>query len=203
MSTAQHLRIRPYQPQDLADLYRICLLTGDSGEDASGLYRDPDLLGHYYAAPYPAFEPNLTLILADGAGACGYMLGTSDSGAYGRWLESEWLPPLRQKYPLPPEDDTSRDARMIRLLHRGYQPPAFVEEYPAHLHIDLLPRAQGRGQGRALTEAFLQLLRERGVGGVHLGLGIRNQRALAFYERLGFTRLETLPLSYWYGMKLG
>ena len=37
--------IRPYHPTDLTALYRICLGTGDSGQDAAHLYRDPDVIG--------------------------------------------------------------------------------------------------------------------------------------------------------------
>ena len=50
-------------------------------------------------------------------------------------------------------------------------------EYPSHLHIDLLPRAQGRGNGRALMETFLAALTERGSPGVHLGTSPQNVRA--------------------------
>ena len=34
-----------YRPGDERMLYDICLLTGDSGVDASGLYRDPKVRG--------------------------------------------------------------------------------------------------------------------------------------------------------------
>ena len=50
MARAQ-ARIRPYRPSDLDELYRICLLTGDAGQDATALYQDPRLLGHIFAAP--------------------------------------------------------------------------------------------------------------------------------------------------------
>ena len=55
--------IRPYHPEDLDGLYDICLKTGDTGEDATGLYDDPKLLGHLYAAPYAVLEPDLTFVL--------------------------------------------------------------------------------------------------------------------------------------------
>lgn len=194
--------IRPYAPPDLPHLYRVCLLTGDSGADASGLYRDPDLLGHFYAAPYAVHEPDLTFVLADEEGVCGYVLGCRDSNAFAAWMEAEWLPPLRRKYPLPPEGDASKDAAMIRLIHKGYLPSSLTPQYPAHLHIDLLPRAQGQGQGRKLMEVFLNRLRELGVPGVHLGVGRRNVGAVAFYERMGFVRLQTFPWGYEYGLKL-
>ncbi|WP_337868644.1 GNAT family N-acetyltransferase [Meiothermus sp.] len=194
--------IRPYQPADLPELYRICLLTGDSGADASGLYRDPELLGHFYAAPYAIREPDLTFVLTDVQGVCGYVLGCRDSYDFAAWMENEWLPPLRQKYPLPPEGDTSRDAAMIRLIHKGYIPSRWARAYPAHLHIDLLPRAQGQGLGRKLMNTFLERLCEFKVRGVHLGVGRRNVGAVAFYRRVGFELLEEFPWGFEYGLKL-
>ncbi len=194
--------IRPYMPADLPHLYRVCLLTGDSGADASQLYRDPELLGHFYAAPYAVCEPDLTFVLTDEQGVCGYVLGCRDSFMFAAWMEAHWLPPLRQKYPLPPENDTSRDAAMIRLIHKGYVPSSLSNEYPAHLHIDLLPRAQGQGLGRKLMEVFLNRLRELGIPGVHLGVGRRNVGAVAFYERMGFVRLLEFPWGYEYGLRL-
>ncbi len=194
--------IRDARTEDLPELYRICLLTGDSGQDASGLYQNPDLLGAFYAAPYLVFQPNLTLMLEDESGVCGYVLGVQDSLAFRAWMEAVWLPPLRARYPLPPDSDDSRDARMIRLIHGGYQPFEQVERYPAHVHIDLLPRVQGRGWGRRLMVAFLDRLRAAGVPGVHLGVGKRNVGAVAFYERLGFERLAEYQLAFVYGMRL-
>jgi hypothetical protein len=44
--------LRGYRPGDQGHLYRICLQTGDHGTDATAQFRDPDLLGHVYAAPY-------------------------------------------------------------------------------------------------------------------------------------------------------
>jgi len=51
--------IRPYRDSDLDDLYRICLLTGDAGQDATSMFDDPRILGDVWAAPYGLFEPSL------------------------------------------------------------------------------------------------------------------------------------------------
>ena len=67
--------------------------------------------------------------------------------------------------------------------------PPGAEAYPAHLHIDLLPEAQGFGWGRRLIHAQLDRLAAAGVGGVHLGMAPENARALGFYTHLGFHRL--------------
>jgi ribosomal protein S18 acetylase RimI-like enzyme len=201
------IQLRKYQPEDLPDLYRICLETGDSGQDASSQFTDPELLGAFYAAPYAILEPDLTFVLQDEQGICGYILGTRDSQAYATWMEHEWLPAWRTKHPLTVQAHSSPETlsyqeRIIGLIHRGYVPYDCVHEYPAHLHIDLLPRAQSQGWGRTLMTAFLNRLRELEVPGVHLGVGKSNLGAIQFYERLGFERLEEEEYALVMGMKL-
>jgi ribosomal protein S18 acetylase RimI-like enzyme len=72
-------------------------------------------------------------------------------------------------------------------------PDDVVAEHPAHLHVDLLPRLQGRGLGRVVMTAMFAVLATDGATGVHLGVGPGNTRALGFYERLGFTELLRAP----------
>ncbi|MET0353639.1 MAG: GNAT family N-acetyltransferase, partial [Plantibacter flavus] len=81
---------------------------------------------------------------------------------------------------------------------RGGLAPELLAQYPAHLHIDLLPETQGMGVGRRLIDAFCGLLAERGVPGVHLGVGVSNTGAQQFYQRTGFTRVEGGPGAHWY-----
>ena len=176
--------LRGYDSGDLAAMYRVCLLTGDAGVDASALYRDPDLIGHVYCGPYPAADPSLSLVVADDEGVAGYLVGTADSAAFAAWQDEHWWPALRLRHPLGPDDGTP-DHRLVELIHH---PPLVVPPpgHPAHLHVDLLPRLQGQGWGRRLIDAFVDLLRERGVPGLHLVADPRNTGALGFYARLGF-----------------
>ena len=194
--------IRPYHASDLCALYRICLLTGDGGSDAAPLYRDGELLGHYYVAPYAVFEPDVCFTLTQDGVPCGYMLGARDSAAFSARCERDWFPTLRERYSLPPAEDASADAGMIRAIHRGYHPHPEAAAYPAHLHIDLLPIAQGQGWGRKLMETFLDRLRALSVPAVHLGVSARNTRAIAFYERIGFHLIQAYPGWSAYGMHL-
>jgi ribosomal protein S18 acetylase RimI-like enzyme len=82
----------------------------------------------------------------------------------------------------------------VQQVHHTYHHPDYFcpepyEAYPSHLHIDLLPRAQGRGFGRRMIEQNLETLRRRGSPGAHLGLSTLNTRAYGFYERLSFREL--------------
>jgi ribosomal protein S18 acetylase RimI-like enzyme len=194
--------IRPYHPSDLTRLYLICLETVFGGLEVARQYNDPDLLGHFYAAPYAVLEPDLCFVLTDHGTPVGYILGTRDSRMFRERCELEWFPPLRERYAPPDEGDRSRDAGMIRLIHRGHDAALKFPDHPAHLHIDLLPSAQGGGHGRALMTRFLDQLRTLEVPGVHLGVGKQNAGAVAFYRRMGFTVLEELEWGYVFGMTL-
>jgi ribosomal protein S18 acetylase RimI-like enzyme len=179
--------IRPFRPGDERVLYDICLRTGASGADASGTYLDPNLLGEVYVGPYLRLTPALALVAEDEHGVAGYVLGVADTRAFEKACEREWWPALRARYPLGAFPPNSPDDRLVRLIHG---PPEasedVVERYPAHLHIDLLPRLQGRGFGRRLLEALFANLLAAGAPAVHLGVGLANRRAIGFYERMGF-----------------
>ena len=196
------LRIEPAGLHDLPGAYRVCLLTGDAGHDATGIYRDPDLLGHLYVGAYLARGEGTQLVVADEEGVAGYLLSADDTSAYQAWAEQVWWPPLRARYPR--QDDGSADARLVRLIHEPpLAAPATTPAYPAHLHIDLLARTRGSGLGRTLIERLLTELRSRGVVGVHFGVSGRNTNAIGFYEHLGFETLEQERWGVTMGMRLG
>lgn len=182
------VKIRAFRPDDERVLYDICLRTGASGADATGRYRDPDLLGAVYVGPYLRLAAALAYVGVDEEGVAGYVLGVAHTRPFETSCERSWWPILRSSYPpslFPPD---SPDGRLVRLIHR---PPTadedVVERYPAHLHIDLLPRLQGKGYGRRLLETLFDALRAAGAPGVHLGVSLANERAIGFYDRMGFT----------------
>jgi len=185
--------IRPARAGDQPGAYYVCVKTGDYGKDGEPLYReDPDALGRIFVGPYLAYEPELSLILEDAEGICGYALGAFDSRAfYGRY-EKEWRPDLCARFPAPQGDPTKwTRAQMVHSWyhHPDYFTPEPYEVYPSHLHIDLLPRAQGRGFGRRMMEMVMDKLRRRGSPGAHLGVSLVNTPAFGFYQRLGFKEL--------------
>ena len=187
-------QIRPYQPGDLGALYQICLLTGDNGQDATPLFDDPRLLGHFFAAPYGLFEPSLAFVAEDTDGVAGYILGALDTQAFEEQLERNWWPTLRTRYPDPPPDlppgHWTPDQRMAHMIHHPWRiPDELAARYPSHLHIDLLPRLQASGFGRQLITTLIAALRGQRSCGVHLYVPPGNYRAAEFYRHLGFTEL--------------
>jgi ribosomal protein S18 acetylase RimI-like enzyme len=195
------LRIEPAGLHDLAGAYRTCLLAGDAGDDATALYRDPDLLGHVYVGPYIAQGSGTQLVVVDEHGSAGYLLSTDDTLRFEAWAEKTWWPPLRQRYAR--LQDGSPDAKMTELIHQPERTPLeLAHEYPAHLHIDLQERARGSGLGRVLIERLISELRSREVIGVHLGVDAANTNAIGFYEHLGFCEVDQEPGGLLMGMRL-
>ncbi|QJW35677.1 GNAT family N-acetyltransferase [Cellulosimicrobium protaetiae] len=191
MSTLPLRPARTTDPAEVDRLYEICLRTGASGGDATALYADPRLLGEVYLGAYLALEPDLAFVVeADGV-AAGYVLGARDTAAFEARSEREWWPPLRERYPLGSFPEGSRDEALVAQIHRPHLTERSVlGDYPSHLHVDLLPAAQGGGNGRRLLGTLFDALRAAGSPGVHLGVSEDNVSAIGFYEHLGFTRLD-------------
>ena len=186
--------IRPARPEDRAAAYAVCLQTGDSGQDATALFPDdPEALGNLFVGPYLSFEPKLAFLLEDAEGVCGYVLGALDSAQFYRRMIEEWLPPLQAAHPEPTGDRANwSEAEKIyyEFHHPNFHFPPTFAPFPSHLHIDLLPRAQGQGQGRRMMDRLIQALREQNSPGAHLALSALNERAYQFYRKLGFHELE-------------
>ena len=185
--------LRPFEPADLDALYAVALATGHAGGDASHLHRDPKLVGHIYAAPYALLAPDLAIVAADEQGVVGYVVGALDTVAWEESLERLWWPNLRREYGDPSdarhETWTPDQRRAYMIHHPGRTPAALVEAWPAHIHLNLLPRAQRRGVGSSLLEAWLDRAAARGVTAAHVGVNQTNTGGLRFWDARGFRTL--------------
>jgi ribosomal protein S18 acetylase RimI-like enzyme len=66
-----------------------------------------------------------------------------------------------------------------------------AEAYLQELYV--APELRGRGIGRALLEAAIEVAREAGATGIDLNTGETDTAARALYESLGFTNREGGP----------
>lgn len=195
-------RIRPYRPADRAAMYDICVKTADAGGDATGILSDDDLWGNLFAVPYVERHPDLAWVVeSDDERVVGYIVATDDTDAFAQWFRDEWWPAFHERHPRPAQAVT----RGERMVEYGYSRAPGTEpnaaEYPAHLHIDLLPETQAQGLGRRLIETLFAELTRRGVRGLHLGMDPNNTGAAAFYERLGMEQLPASPGGQSFGVR--
>lgn len=128
----------------------------------------------------------------------GYCVGAADTTTFAeRWRDVFTLgvdpvlvpkPDIRTDDPLMERDDVkgfrhavyNADCSML-------QPwPQILQQYPAHLHIDILAENQRMGHGTKLINAFFDAIKRKGAKGVHLDMVQHNTNGRAFYEKIGF-----------------
>ncbi|KAG9090144.1 hypothetical protein FRC06_001197, partial [Ceratobasidium sp. 370] len=191
--TNSFLLIRPATAADRPALSHICLLTGDAGKSAESQYHIPELLGLVYAEPYVVVPPCFGFVLVDEHNETvhGYILGTSDTRQFEVAIDKEWYTPLRtqarySKNPYP-ADVTPADRHMINLIHKpDTAPEEIIQVSKAHIHIDLLPRAQRQGWGTRLIGKAVEYLKAQGNDSLYVSIDPRNVNARAFYLAIGF-----------------
>jgi GNAT superfamily N-acetyltransferase len=192
--------MRLFEPADLEACYAISLATGLEGGDASHLYRDPKMMGHIYLAPYALLEPSLALAVEDSEGVAGFAVGTAHTAAWEARLERDWWPLLRREYAdsaaVPPDERTPDQRRAFMIHHPEKTPAAVTDRFPAHLHLNLLPRVQRRGVGSALLRTWLGRL---GARDLHVGVNRANIGGARFWRTHDFQELTVTRRTLWMG----
>lgn len=164
--------------------------------DATGTWSSDDLLPDLYLTPYTTYAPDRMMVVANDADQpVGYLLVVPDTLAFVAWWRDAVTPRFAATYAreAPRAADGSPGGEQS-LRDLGYEPERMLHprsgldlsRFPAHLHIDLLPEAQGRGLGRELLRAAAARLVAEGVPGIHLAYDPDNPGAAAFYDRLGW-----------------
>ena len=188
--------LRSVTPDDIDALYAISLATADGGNSASHLYQDPHMVGHIYSAPYATLMPELCFVAEDDVGVAGYVCGVLDTRSFERQLEHDWWPPLRKRYAEPSgkyKTWTVHQRRCQMIHYPPSTPEKVVNAYPAHLHMNLLPRLQRCGIGTALLNMWITEAQVRGGSAAHIASGPSNPNGMAFWRARGFVPVHESP----------
>jgi ribosomal protein S18 acetylase RimI-like enzyme len=187
--------VRPYRFEDRAAVRDVCYRTGYLGRPIDWQWFDAESFADMFSGYYTDREPESALVVEIDGVVLGYLLGCLDTerapsagaaaarhivrrgiafrvgtaGVIWRTVGDSLVDIAKQR--LDPRELEFSDPR-----------------WPAHLHIDLLPDARGRGVGHQLVSRWLDSLRTRNVPGCHLQTFAENTNALAFFEAMGFRR---------------
>lgn len=180
--------IRKYESKDFDDVRYTCL-NSDELADEGNL---AEFVLHTFCDYYLEREPENCFVLDDDGRAVGYIICAENYDSYKEIFDKDYLP-LNKNL----GDDLYKWACESTVLQNKYK-----ADYPAHLHIDLLPPYQRQGWGGKLLEALFAHLKSKGIKGVMLTTGTENIKGGNFYKKYGFEILEVLGTDVAYGMKL-
>ncbi len=190
-------------PEDKKSLYEICALTVREGGGTGSLLTDSRLPGDIFAVPYIEYDPSLCLILRGQSGPMGYALGAAQSVSFAAWFSRQWAPELHRRYTSVLESPASAfEEGLLDHINKDMEVLDFVREYPARMYIEILPEGRGKGYGKRLMNAYLDLLAGRDLNGVYLEVGEKNIRGIEFCRRMGFSLIAWKPGTRYMGLKL-
>jgi len=195
------LSIRPYQPEDRQLLMKIASDTAFFGKPIEIYLDDRRLFQDYFYAYYTDFESQNTWVATADGLVVGFLTGCLNTREQLRITQKILLPKvmlnlIRGKYRLGKKTwvyykKLNREKREKRI--------AFVNlnQYPAHLHINVDHNWRGNGIGYRLMQVYIDQLKRLGIPGVHLGTTSENDIACRLYSHIGFKLLDAKPTYQW------
>lgn len=178
------MKIQKYSPEYQKQVQNICLKTAGGGPFSR---RKTNYLLTMYCDPY--LEDETAFLLTDeGNVARGYILCAENYEHYTGHMTARV-----NRLPFPYSLLGKAELKFYE-RHK--------EEYPAHLHIDILESYTGGGNGTKLMHTLLEHLRQNQVPGVMLNVASSNHRAIRFYKKMGFELLKDNRFSLTLGKQL-
>jgi hypothetical protein len=162
MEGAKKPVIRPYTPADREVVRRLCCETGFLGQPIDPVFEDRELFANFLTGYYTDWESESAFVLEMDGQVKGYLLGSrrpfrqqlysiyQNAGLLVRGLSRYW------KY-----NPASR--RFVHwILYFGWREVPAAPRRTAHFHVNLLPEARNIASTRALMDAYLKYLHQKG-----------------------------------------
>lgn len=171
------IKIRPMESKDCRAVEKICIATAPFALRATKTIREITLLmyNRYYTR---VLRDCFVAVNAEDT-PVGYILCASDYNIYQSDYAVNELSAIRRKslicYYFAKNE--------LKLLKK------FSDDYPAHLHIDILSEYQGMHIGSRLMKTLATHLKSQNVKGLMLCVSPENHGAIRFYENCGFERI--------------
>jgi ribosomal protein S18 acetylase RimI-like enzyme len=181
--------IRACQPEDENRLLEICHITGDISIDRY-------LFGLRWCLYYLWFQSENSFVAVDSTSelVLGYILGALDTAVQEQHFQDVMVPKIKQYWQsIHPKSLKTWDGYIKLRLSETSIFKELYPEYPAHLHINIDPAYQRRGLGHLLIQAYEDNLTQHNIPGYHLIVGADNQAGIAFYHKIGLTKLQKFP----------
>ena len=195
MTMGTGLQIRPYEPRDRAGLRQICCDTADAGQPVERFFPDREVFGDLLTNYYTEHEPQSTFVADDGGEVVGYVTGCLNTKRFLSTMKWRIVPMVLVKALLRGTLWHPQTVRLLRAnlglwLKSGHRTGPALDDYLAHLHVNVRQGFRGQRLGQRLVETFCKRVRGAGVRGVHAGVSAENAQARHFFEGLGYAELQ-------------
>lgn len=182
--------------EDLEALGHIAYQTGFFGDSAERFFPSRDLFTDLWIKPYLQGAGCCGFVAEIEGKAVGYIVGTCDLQGYRRWMLSK-VPFFLWRILVGAYRRVFSSLPYLLRMARYPSRLAPLEQYPAQLHINVLPQTRGLGLGKTLLQTYLDCLSQQGFRGVQLSTTRENQAAIGLYEKLGFRVWQETKSPFW------
>jgi len=193
--------IRRYIPTDRESVRRICCETANLGRPIENIFRDRRVLADLLTRYYTDWTARFCWVAEAGGRVIGYLSGCLNTRHF-FWVMAVRIAPLILLESLLRGSFFSRQGRHLlslgtkSLIMGGFFRRIPLNEYPAHLHIDILPEFRRKQIGRQLIEKFFDQCRAAGIPGVHLSTRDDNKGGRDFFISMGFKQHNSYPMAF-------
>jgi len=200
------VEIVEYQKNYHEYVRHICFETGFAGRSLEGIIDNKnlflDLSTHYFLdANY-----GVTFIAKNNEKPAGYIFVSTNKRQYDRFQKEYYIKRLAIEI-FSFHYFSGRDFKYYLALVASYLKGDFespgMPDYPALIHINTDPSYHGIGIGKMMMNKAFEYLGVKNCPGVQLRTTSLNVNALAFFQKMGFTKLYSRPASFYnkYGFK--
>lgn len=194
-----NILVRPYQVKDRGAIRSIALATAMAGEPASVFFDGNDFLADALTGYFTDREPESCFVAEDQGRVVGYIIGARDTRLMDDCFQKKILWPLFKKafvqgLLLRRKNFLFAMQALWAVVSGKFIMPDFYRDYPATLHINLLPGVRGGGVGSRLMRTYLEFLRSQQIKGVRMAT--MSDAAGRFFAAQGFSRLFTSSRPY-------
>lgn len=191
--------VRKYQPSDRQAVREICCATAFMGKPCANFFDGDEIFADALTGYFTDYEPQSCFVAEKGGLVIGYLIGAKDvkqmNKVFRRKLAFKLLAKAFFKGTFLKLKNLAFFSRCLSGMVKGqFRQPDFSGEYPATLHINLLPEFRGLGIGSQLIAEYLKYLKGQGVKALHFAT--MSEKATKFFNQHGFMVLFRSRRSY-------
>ncbi len=193
--------IRRYIPADRESVRRISCETADLGRPIESIFSDRRVLADLLTGYYTDYTAGTCWVAQVSGRVIGYLTGCLNTRHFFGVMAIR-IAPLILLESLFRGSFFSRQSRHLfslgikSLIMGGFSRRIPINEYPAHLHIDIMPAFRRKQIGRQLIEKFFDQCRAAGIPGVHLSTRDDNKAGRHFFKSMGFKEHGSYPMAF-------